>query len=199
MAVDVLVNTEEITVLGSPPVVDVRLDIGATGQRGSKVFVGTGDPNLFTSNDTIFGQNIFVNDLYINNSYGEEYSYMYQYITSTGTNTWVAILKINPTLYSRNFSTTFIDGVSTVVIPINEIMQNSGTPLVEENFSIKYNMAGANPIASSISDIAITGINSENLSITFNAVERSGTSWSKLASTVTTHISITIVLGPTES
>ena len=71
MPVEVLVNTEEITVLGPPPVVNVQLDIGATGVRGSKVFVGNGSPNSFMTNGTIFNQDVYLNDLYINNSIGE--------------------------------------------------------------------------------------------------------------------------------
>jgi hypothetical protein len=64
MPVEVLVNTDDITVLGPPPVVNVQLDIGATGIRGNKVFVGTGSPNSFTSNGTIFNQTLYLNDLY---------------------------------------------------------------------------------------------------------------------------------------
>ena len=58
MPVEVLVNTDDITVLGPPPVVNVQLDIGATGVRGSKVFVGTGTPNSLTTNNQIFNQDL---------------------------------------------------------------------------------------------------------------------------------------------
>lgn len=198
MAVDVLVNTDEITVLGSPPVVEVKLDIGATGQRGSRVFVGTGNPNLLTSNGTLFGQNIYLNDLYINNSFGEEYSYMYQYISSLGTNTWVSVLKINPTLYSNNFLTTFIDGESTITIPIADIVETSGTPLTANNFSVQHNISHSNPTASSISGISITGASSDQLSIDLVASELSGSTWQLINDTVTTHMLITIVIAESE-
>ena len=45
MSAEVLVNTDDITVLGPPAQVNVQLDIGATGNRGSQIFVGTGNPN----------------------------------------------------------------------------------------------------------------------------------------------------------
>lgn len=202
MAVDVLVNTDEITVLGSPPVVEVKLDIGATGQRGSKVFVGTGNPNLLTSSIgqsySLFGQSLYINDLYINNSFGEEYSYMYQFISSLGTNTWVPVLKVNPTLYSNNFLTTFSNGNSTITIPIVNIVETSGTPLIEENFSIQHNISHSNPVASAISGISITGASNDQLSINFTASELNSSTWQDLNNIVTMHILITIVIPESE-
>lgn len=198
MPVEVLVNTEDITVLGPPPVVNVQLDIGATGVRGSKVFVGTGTPNSLTTSGTIFGQTLYLNDLYINNAPGEDYSYMYQYISSLGTNTWVPILKINPTLYSRNFLQTFTSGTTTISIPIADIVQVTGTPLTEENFSIKFSIGHSNPTAASITSVAITGASSDTLSISLKAAELNSGTWSNLAETVTVHLLITIVLDPTE-
>lgn len=202
MAVDVLVNTDEITVLGSPPVVEVKLDIGATGQRGSRVFVGTGNPNLLTSSSgnsyTLFGQQLYINDLYINNSFGEEYSYMYQFISSLGTNTWVSVLKINPTLYSNNFLTTFSEGETTITIPISDIVETSGTPLIATNFSVQHNISHSNPIASAISGISITGASNDQLSINLIASELDATTWQSLDSTVTTHMLITVVIPESE-
>jgi hypothetical protein len=198
MSVEVLVNTDDITVLGPPPVVNVQLDIGATGIRGSKVFVGTGAPNSLTTNSTIFGQTLYLNDLYINNAPGEDYSYMYQYISSLGTNTWIPILKINPTLYSNVFLQTFTSGTTTISIPIADIVQVAGTPLTEENFSIKFSIGHSNPTAASITSVAITGSSSDTLSISLTAAELSSGTWSNLAETVTVHLLITIILDPTE-
>ena len=197
MAVEVLVNTEDITVLGPPPVVNVQLDIGATGVRGNKVFVGTGSPNSFTSNNIIFNQALYLNDLYINNAVGEDYSYMYQYISSLGTNTWVPILKLNPTLYSRTFLQTFTSGASTVLIPLADIVEASGTPLTAENFAVQFSIAHSNPTASSISGVSITGVSNDTLSVSLKASELDSGTWSSLSETVTVHVLITIILDPT--
>lgn len=198
MSVEVLINTDDITVLGPPPVVNVQLDIGATGTRGSKVFVGTGSPNSLTFNGTIFNQNLFLNDLYINNAPGEEYSYMYQYISSLGTNTWVPILKINPTVYSRNFLQNFTSGATTILIPIADIVQTTGTPLTEENFSIKFSLGYLNPTAASITGVSITGLSNDTLSISLKAAELASGTWSNLSGSATVHLLITIILNPTE-
>jgi hypothetical protein len=191
MSVEVLVNTDDITVLGPPAEVKVQLDIGATGNRGSQVFVGTGNPNAIT-----IGQTPILNDLYINNAPGDEYSYLYQYISSLGTNTWVPILKVNPTIYSANHLQTFISGSTTITIPVASIVQITGTPLTEENFSIKFSVGHSSPVAASISSVAITGASNENLSITLKAAELSSGTWQNLATTVTIHTLITVILDP---
>jgi hypothetical protein len=196
MAVEVLVNTDDITVLGPPPVVNVQLDIGATGIRGSKVFVGTGNPTLLTSNGQIAGQDLYLNDLYVNNAPGEEYSWLYQYISSLGTNTWVPILKLNPTIYNKTQAQTFTAGSCTIAIPIADIVTVTGTPLAEDNFSIQFSIGHANPTASSISAVAITGASNDTLSITLKASELDGSTWEDLAATVTVHLLITVVLDP---
>lgn len=189
--VGVLVNTEDIDVLGPPPVVNVQLDIGATGVRGSQVFVGTGNPN-----STSIGQTPKLNDLYINNAPGEEYSYLYQYISSLGVETWIPVLKVNPTIYSATWQVTFSSGVATIPIQIADIVQTVGTPLTEDNFSIKFSIGHANPVAASISSVAITGASSDTLSITLKAAELDTGTWSNLSETVTIHFLITVILEP---
>jgi len=191
MSVEVLVNTDDITVLGPPAEVKVQLDIGATGVRGSQVFVGTGHPN-----EIDIGQTPILNDLYINNAPGDEYSYLYQYISSLGTNTWIPILKVNPTIYSANHLQTFTDGNTTITIPISSIVQITGTPLTEENFSIKFSIGHSNPVAASISTVAITGTSNENLSISLQAAELDAGIWEDLSATVTVHVLITVILDP---
>jgi hypothetical protein len=191
MSVEVLVNTDDITVLGPPAQVNVQLDIGATGNRGSQVFVGTGNPN-----EVEIGQDPILNDLYINNAPGDEYSYMYQYISGLSGLTWIPILKVNPTIYSANHLQTFSSGISTLIIPIANIVQISGASLTEENFSVKFSIGHSNPVAASISAVAITGTSNENLSITLKAAELSSGIWQDLATTATVHTLITVILDP---
>lgn len=191
MSVEVLVNTDDITVLGPPAQVNVQLDVGATGDRGSQVFVGTGNPNAIE-----IGQSPVLNDLYINNAPTDEYSYLYQYVSSLGEQTWIPILKINPTIYSGNHLQTFSSGISNLIIPIANIVQISGASLTEENFSVKFSIGHSNPVAASISAVAITGASNENLSITLKAAELSSGTWQALATLVTVHTLITVILDP---
>jgi hypothetical protein len=187
MAIDVLLNTDDIVVFGPPDVVEVLVDIGPTGTRGSQVFVGVGDPNLVE-----IGQTPILNDLYINTSPGADYGYMYQYVSEPGGDTWIQILKINPTIYSENHLTTFTDGSASIVIPIADIVTVTGTPLTAENFNIQYQISHDNPIASTMAVPTLVGT---DLTINFTAVEYSSSTWADFSGEVVTHLFITIVAG----
>lgn len=181
----VLVSNDDLTVLGSPEVVELLVDIGPTGTRGSKIFVGIGNPN---SPGVLAGQSILLNDLYINTSPGVDYGYLYQYISQPGGNTWVQTLKISPTIFPYIHQTTFISGSAQIVIPISSITTQSS--LTAEKFNIQYNISNANPVSSSISLVEKVGT---DLVITIKAIEYDS-GWSDLNGTVTTYIFISIVL-----
>ena len=195
---DVLLNNDDITVLGPPNTIEVLVDIGPTGTRGSQVFAGIGNPNNIQ-----IGQTPILNDLYINASPGEEYAYMYQYVSRPGGNTWVPLLSVNPTIYSGNFLTVFTAGAATVSIPISDIIDITGTPLSADNFSIQYSIAHDNPLASSMTIPALeidSGAGGDNLVINLKAVEfRSDVDsgpygdWTLLNAEVLTHIFISIL------
>ena len=195
---NVLLSNDDITVLGPPETLELQLDIGAQGTRGSKFFVGSGDPNAQTSSGTLGGQTLQLNDLYLNASPSATYGYIYQYVAEPGGNVWIVVLDINPTIYSNNYITTFEDGDAQIVIPVEDIITVSGTPLTAENFNVNYSIAYANPIASSMEIPALAG---SNLIINLHAVEYDTSTWLPLGDTgtytsgveVTTHLQITIV------
>jgi hypothetical protein len=174
------VNTDDLAIIAPPETIEVSVDIGPTGQRGSKVFVGSGEPNGNTVNGTIFGQDILLNDLYINVSPGTNYSYMYQYISVPGSNQWEEILKVNPALHARLDTTIdFTSGTGIVTVPVSEIATVSGSPFTSSSFNIQHDIKHSNVVSSSISDVQVSG---SNLQITIKAMEYSG-SWQTLTAT----------------
>lgn len=187
MAIDVLLNTDDIVVFGPPEIVEVLVDIGPSGTRGSQVFVGVGDPNLVE-----IGQTPILNDLYINASPGTDYGYLYQYVSEPGGDTWIQVLKLNPTIYSENHLTTYTDGAASIVIPIADIVTVTGTPLTAENFNVQYTISHDNPVASTMAVPTLVGT---DLTINFTAVEYSSSTWSDFSGEVVTHLFITIVAG----
>ena len=189
---DVWLNTEDITVLGPPEVVELLVDIGPKGDRGSQVYVGSGDPNSLMSGTTLFGKQILLNDLYINTSPGSDYGYMYQYVSQPGSNLWIQILEINPTIYSKSFLTTYTGGTASITIPISNIVTVSGTPLTAQNFSVQYSIAHTNPVATSMQIPSLAGSGTQ-LVINFSGVEYVDNAWANIESSLTTHIFITIV------
>jgi hypothetical protein len=197
---DVLLNNDDITVLGPPEIVELLVDVGATGTRGSQVFVGVGNPNIIE-----IGQTPLLNDLYINVSPGADYGYLYQYVSQPGGNLWIEVLELNPTIYSVNYVTTYTNGIAQIVIPISNIITSTATPLSANNFSVQFSIVNDNPIAASMSIPAIIQ-DSDNLVINFKAVEHrtnidSGPygDWAVLEGEVTTHLLITIIAVDEES
>ncbi len=190
--VDVLLNTEDVVVLGPPDSVDVLVDIGPQGTRGNKFIVGSGEPNALTSSGVLLGTTLILNDMYINTAPGSNYGYMYQYISQAGGNTWVQVLKINPAIYSAVETVSFTSGSGSITIPISNIVTVSGSPLTASNFSVQFQIEGPNPIASSMEIPVLAGAGT-NLVINFDAVQYSGGSWSALSGSKTVHIFISIV------
>jgi hypothetical protein len=198
---DILLASEDITVLGPPETVELLLDIGPTGQRGSKYFVGVGNPNTLTSNDQIFSQQLFLNDMYINTSPGGEYGYMYQYVSEPGGNTWISVLAVNPVIYSENHLTEFKTtdpGAGRITIPISQIVITSATTLTANNFNIQYEIQHNNPTASSISGVSVESSGGyDNLLIDIEAIQYASSAWTPLGTEtdleVKIHVFITMV------
>jgi hypothetical protein len=184
---DVVLNNDDVTVLAPPSIIEVLVDIGPQGTRGSQFFVGVGNPNSVN-----IGQTPNLNDLYINTSPGGELGYLYQYRSEPGGNVWVEVLDIYPSVYSENAQVTFESGTSEVIIPVADIVTVTGTPLVSENFSVQYSIAHTNPVASAMQIPALVGAG-DNLVINLEAVEYAGAAWSALDEQVTIHFNITIV------
>jgi hypothetical protein len=130
---------------------------------------------------------------------------MYQYVSSPGGNSWVPLLSVNPTIYSGNYLVVFASGVGDISIPISDIIENIGTPLSADNFSVQYSIAHDNPIASSMTipalvDTGESGPTGNNLVIEFRAVEHrldidSGPyqDWALLNAEVVVHVFISIL------
>lgn len=182
----VLLSNDDLTVLGPPEIVELLVDIGPTGTRGSQVFVGNGNPN-----DIDIGQTPIYNDLYLNIAPGDEYSYLYQYVSEPGGPTWISVLKVNPTLYSAIPKVTFSSGVGSLTIAIADIVNVTGSPLTKDNFNVQYNIQNTEPIASSIH--IPTLVDPDYLVIDFTAIKYSGSSWSDLSGEVDVNLFISII------
>lgn len=190
---EVVVSNDDITVLGPPDVLELLVDIGATGERGSIFFVGSGDPNSLTSNGKIFEKSINLYDMYINASPGVNYGYLYQYKNEAGGNAWYQVLRVNPTLYSKKYSVTFSTGSGSIVVPISNIATVSGTPLTASNFNIQYSIQNTAPVASSVQIPELTG-SGDNLVINLKAAKYQSGTWSDLSGEVVVNLFISIVI-----
>lgn len=167
---DVVLSTVNLDVFGGPTTVDVSVDFGQTGQRGSRTWVGAGDPSGILAN-----QPIQLYDLYINtNPIDPFYGWLYQYILEIGSPTWVRVLRLNPSQYSTQVATTFTAGTGTVTIPISLLTSDSGT--TADKYTIRYNIENTAPVATAFTYV----VDANNIVITIKAASWNGTTWSNL-------------------
>lgn len=193
--VDVLLSTEDVTVLGGPSSISVDLDFGPQGERGSQIFVGNGNPN---SNEV--GQDIKVFDLYINiDPNDEEYLFLYQYQSIPGSDTWVQLFKLITNQYSKNQLASFAsDGTSYFYIPlINIVPADLVGSLDSSNFNIQYSIVGEQDPTIITLQLASVESDPENsitgLKLQFKGIKFDGTDWINLEGNKTIDLFITVV------
>lgn len=185
----------DVSPIGGPSTVNVDVDFGPAGKRGSQIFVGDGDPN---SETTVIGQVPEINDIYINvsRSIPEEYLNGYQYKNDDGTLSWILVFKLLPNQYSVNKEISFTDGLAEdIVVPLSDFSSDP-TSLTPENISIQHSFIGDNPIASSVSiNPEFVTVSGGVLALSFNisAAEFVDSEWAGISGSKTVHIFITVV------
>lgn len=187
---DVILSSEELTVFGGPSSLNVEVDFGPAGIRGSQIFVGNGKPTLVD-----IGQDPMVFDMYINLlTSDDEYLFLYQYQNVSGTDTWEPLVNLIPNTYSTNTQKTFVDGEVTINVPLISI-DPSAVGLSASDFNIQHSIVNnSNPVSSSLSVGSVfsaSGILS--LPITIKAIEYDGSDWSDLSGSKMIHLLITVV------
>jgi hypothetical protein len=186
---DVLVDTPDIVVLGPPQQIDVSLDVGSQGERGSRFFVGTGNPNV--PGVLPSGENFILGDVFLNSSTGAEFSWLYVFIQTPTGNTWQPALRVQPGIYNRHVDATFnSSGISTILVPLAEISPDS-TIIDVNRYVIQITpVLYANPISLVINSKSIVG---SNLQFVVEAVEYFSSSWQNLEGVVELGVTISVV------
>lgn len=189
---EIVLSTDDLTVLGGPETVNLEVDFGPQGDRGSYIFLSTdGNPN-----EHAIGQTPNVYDLCINmKSSDDEYLALYQYVNQAGTNVWVKLFKLIPNTYSTNNTGTFASGVREINIPVvNIVPAELLGSVTAANFNIQYNILNDKPIASSMTvEELVTQDDIITLPLTIEALEYSGGSWIELSGSKTVHLLITVI------
>jgi len=93
---DVVIQEDDLVVLGPPSTVDISLDIGAQGDPGSQIYTGAFDPNTVTVAQftTLYGAAPAANDLFLRTEVGEYYGTFYSYVNVPGGTQWEPVLEI---------------------------------------------------------------------------------------------------------
>ena len=194
---DVLLSTEDVVVIGGPSAVVISLDIGATGDPGSMIYYGSGNPN---SSSTVLGFTPRLMDMYINlDPTDSEYQFLYQYQSVAGIDEWVPLFRMFSDTYRLNTtvdSTIFVDGEVDIYIPILHILP----PEIAEtsspaDFNIQYNILNSYPTISGMSVASTYSIvaSEKNLKLTITAAEKQNGNFVDIQGGRVIHLFITVV------
>jgi hypothetical protein len=192
MAINSIVSTDSITVFGPPEVIELGLDVGAQGQRGSLIYTGAGDPNINTG--VFVNEPALVGDLYLRTDFGSDYGIVYQYnVTPTG-NEWGSVLKFQPVTYSVIESLTFASGSVVVSIPVNDIYNDAPETLTASNFSIQLTPEHSKPVLFAIDNKGLVTTSTRSLVFTILAAEQDSGGVADLVGTIDFNITINVLI-----
>lgn len=118
---EILVSSEDISVLGGPASITLNLDTGAQGQRGTFILYGFANPNTAEAQESFISEpQIF--DLYVVvDPASDDYLQLYQYVNQDGELIWIPALKLSINLYSTTRPVTFINGLGTVEVNVADL------------------------------------------------------------------------------
>jgi hypothetical protein len=116
---EVAYSSESITVLGGPSRVNVEIDVGPQGKRGTFVLYGFENPN---DENASFLDTPVLFDLYVvTDPRSEDYLQIFSYINQDGQFLWVPVLKLTPNVYSTSRVIVFDNGVADLKINLFEL------------------------------------------------------------------------------
>ena len=188
---DVVVNTDDLVVLGPPDVIDLAISIGQQGNRGATFYAGAGNPNDSSVSQNIFGTTItpVAGDLFINTATGAEYGWLYIYNPKVVGDQWDQIIKLQPPFHAVKKDAAFSSGISTISIPLINIVPSS-VGLTADNFIVTLTPNHSDPVVLTINSKSIV---STNLNIVVEGIKFVSSAWSQLNETIGVSIKITVV------
>jgi hypothetical protein len=93
---DVVIQQDDLVVLGPPSSIDVAVDIGPKGDNGTQLYTGAFDPNTLTFQQfqQIYGDVPRVGDLFLRTDPGSQYGSFYQYSSIPGGDQWEIVVDL---------------------------------------------------------------------------------------------------------
>lgn len=191
MAINLIIQDDNLTVYGPPQSIELAVDIGPKGDKGSKIYTGPGDPNV---NSGLFISNpASISDIFIRNDLGGDYGVLYQYVSVPGGNEWQRVLRFQPITYNEIVDVVFSSGSASFLIPLTSLYENAPTNLTAEDISLIITPQHNSPVSITISNkIILLGI-SRMLQVSLIG-KNLGNEVSDLSGTITLNINLSIVV-----
>lgn len=176
MAINTIVSTDTITVLGPPSNIELQLDIGPEGQRGSLFFSGVGDPNVLNFADPIQLGDLFVRT----DQFGGSYGTIYKFNSVPSGNIWQELIAFQPISFNKVFNVDFIDGVGQFSILLNNFYINAPANLTADEVSVQLTPKHSFPVAISVSNKVFTSGANRSLVVEVTGASFDGNDWALL-------------------
>ena len=107
--IPIIVTQDNLNIAAFASVLELSIDQGSRGERGSLIFSGEGDPPTSPppSNPLFNNVDMFQSgDLYINLS-STGYSWLYKYEDIPSAPTWTPVISLNPPFYVKRHNVVF--------------------------------------------------------------------------------------------
>jgi hypothetical protein len=183
------VGSIDISVLGGPSTINLDVDFGPTGVRGSRIFGVSADPRLSTTPKPIEVMNYDLGIVITPSA--PDYLSVYQK-TGTSPEDWDAFAALYPNFYADKKTVSFnSQGVGTFTIIASSVFTVPAYLLAM--FNVFYQIENSNPISSSMNLSLDQSGNQQVLTVTIKAIEYNGTAWSALQGDKTVHVFSTVV------
>lgn len=182
---DVVLQEDDLVVLGPPSSIDIAVDVGAKGDRGGTTFNGAFDPNTISlaQFNSIYGKTPVYGDIFIRIDYGADYGTFYSYATVPGGDQWVPILDLLQTMdlffqYNNQAEDSFYSFVSACAIygsasAIPRMRFDQNKRIVDvENVPVNITTSQISNFQSSIASFLANSVvsNTENgIAVTYNS------------------------------
>lgn len=187
---DVVLETEDLLVLGPVSNVELSVDIGPTGTRGARYIVGSGDPNL--PGVIPEGEDIQVGDYFINSSTSSRYGWLYVFQAGVNNVTsWQEAIRLQPSVYSNNIRQNFENGLAKVSILISEITPDSSARNTDR-YIVQITPISAEPMLLTLQQKIIVSPYSY-LDLNVRALKFVSNTWVPISEEVTLGVTITVV------
>ena len=191
MAINTVVSTDDLTVLGPPASIDLSLDIGPAGTRGSIFYSGTGDPNVNTAQFVSNPQNL--NDLYIRTDIGANYGTVYKYVSQPGGSQWSSILKFQPINYNDIRNVTFTSGSASITVILDDFYVNAPNNLTTDQIAVQFTAENDVPLVLSVSGKSLTSGTTRTFITTIAGAEYSAGTWANMSGSANINLNLTLV------
>lgn len=186
---EIILSTEDLSVFGGPASLDVDVDFGPTGTRGSRIYGVSADPRLTTTVKPVDTQNFDIAMVVTPSE--PDYLTVYQKIGTTA-DEWIEFASLVPNVYSSKSYITFTAGTGTINVPASDLF--TLTTYTAEQFMVQIQIedeAGTTKPTSLGVDLAITDVGAKKwLTITVTGAEFSSGTWSDIAGQRIAHVFI---------